>query len=338
MGTDPAPNGNPNPTIATGTETGLTHHPTPTPDTKEHNLTTTPATAPPIKVHPAAEVFPMLPEDEFAELVEDIREHGLQVPIVLDPDSVLLDGRNRLAACARAGVPPTFTTYEGASPTAFILGKNLLRRHLTRGQTAMIAAMARSDVRQSLRATAKEFGLSRSRVTDADFVLRYASEFASSVVSGAVSLDEALAHARRHRSQAADHAKRFADLEHVAPDLATRVREDEISLIDAEAAVRQRRTDEEHRQAVRRADATRKDDGDTGTPFADLAEDGEITWAEALDKAHTYLGFRHERIRKARRDLTQIHAAWDAIRALQALPDSTFKHEVLAQLEPDAKA
>ena len=41
--------------------------------------------------------------DEFAALVEDIREHGLLEPLWLYEDPklgmVLLDGRNRLAAC-----------------------------------------------------------------------------------------------------------------------------------------------------------------------------------------------------------------------------------------------
>ncbi|WP_436787918.1 ParB/RepB/Spo0J family partition protein [Yinghuangia sp. YIM S10712] len=277
----------------------------------------------------------MLPEDELAELADDIAEHGLLFPIVLDPDGVLLDGRNRLAACDRAGVQPTFTTYEGPNPAAYILGANINRRHVTQGQRAMIAAIARSGTRHSLRATANAAQLSRSRVTDADFVLRYASDLADHVRTGAISLDEALATARRRKTAITDHQARFASLEASAPDLARRIREEEMTLADAETAARQRRKEAADREAVHRVDATRADDGDTGTPFADLAQDGDITWTEALIRAEEYLTFRDQQIR---RDLEQIHASWHAVTALQAHPDSDLTHQVLADMHPAARA
>jgi hypothetical protein len=64
-----------------------------------------------LKVHPAAELFDPLPEDELRKLSEDIKAHGLQVPLVIwtssDPalrDEMLIDGRNRLDAAAMAGL------------------------------------------------------------------------------------------------------------------------------------------------------------------------------------------------------------------------------------------
>ncbi len=44
-----------------------------------------------LEYHPAAALFPLLPVDsqEFGELVEDIREHGLIQPIVLHEGKVL---------------------------------------------------------------------------------------------------------------------------------------------------------------------------------------------------------------------------------------------------------
>ena len=46
-----------------------------------------------LKVHPAADLFPMMSEDELRELGEDIRANGLLSPIVIDADDdTLVDG------------------------------------------------------------------------------------------------------------------------------------------------------------------------------------------------------------------------------------------------------
>lgn len=89
-------------------------------------------------VHPVADLFPMLSTCELNEMAESIRAEGLLNPCVRQGD-VLLDGRNRLAACKLAGVEPRFVEYEGESPVAFILGINLARRHLDKGQKIALA-------------------------------------------------------------------------------------------------------------------------------------------------------------------------------------------------------
>ena len=61
---------------------------------------------------------------------------------VLDQDGQVLDGRNRLAACQMAGVQPMFETYDGKNVDSYALSVNITRRHLTKGQAAMIAAKA----------------------------------------------------------------------------------------------------------------------------------------------------------------------------------------------------
>lgn len=80
---------------------------------------------------------------ELAELADDIRKNGLMEPVVLCDDMVL-DGRNRLRACAIAGVSPHFETHDGdaISPVIYVLSKNLHRRHLTTSQRAAIGAEA----------------------------------------------------------------------------------------------------------------------------------------------------------------------------------------------------
>lgn len=90
-------------------------------------------------IHPAADIFPMLPEQEFLELCADIKERGLQQPITIWKDGTLLDGRNRLLACYETHQEVVLDRYEGSDPVQFSLSSNLHRRHLNQGQKAMVA-------------------------------------------------------------------------------------------------------------------------------------------------------------------------------------------------------
>jgi hypothetical protein len=91
--------------------------------------------------HPAADLFPMMAEAELAALADDVREHGLKVPILLDAEGRVVDGRNRFAACERAGVEPSFENMNGGDPLAEVLSRNVRRRKmLTVGQLAIAAA------------------------------------------------------------------------------------------------------------------------------------------------------------------------------------------------------
>ena len=95
-----------------------------------------------IPVHPAADVFPMLDDDELAELANDIAENGLRSPLVvsgMNGDMTLIDGRNRRAACKLVKVEPTFVQLEGEA-VSYILSANINRRHLSAGQRTMIVA------------------------------------------------------------------------------------------------------------------------------------------------------------------------------------------------------
>lgn len=101
-------------------------------------------TAQRFEVHPAAALFPLMDEEDLAALAEDICTNGLREPVWLHPDGRLLDGRNRAAACALAGVDVVTRTWDGqgGSATAFALSLNLARRHLTAGQRAVVAVAA----------------------------------------------------------------------------------------------------------------------------------------------------------------------------------------------------
>ncbi len=92
--------------------------------------------------HPAADILPLMVGQEFEDLVLNIRAHGLLEPIILHPDGSLLDGRNRERACARAGIEPRYETWRGELGTeaAYVISRNICRRHLTPGERASMAA------------------------------------------------------------------------------------------------------------------------------------------------------------------------------------------------------
>lgn len=102
--------------------------------------------------HPVANIFPMMADAEFKELVADIKAHGLHEPIWLHEDQII-DGRNRYTACEQAGVAPEFVEWDGeGSLVEFVVSLNLHRRHLTSSQRAVVAL----DVLPMLEAEAKE--------------------------------------------------------------------------------------------------------------------------------------------------------------------------------------
>jgi ParB-like chromosome segregation protein Spo0J len=92
-----------------------------------------------MEYHEYANLFPMMPKPEVERLAGDIKEKGLQDDIIT-LDGKILDGRNRHAACAIAGVEPRFTEYQGADPLGFVVSHNLHRRHLNESQRGQVAA------------------------------------------------------------------------------------------------------------------------------------------------------------------------------------------------------
>ena len=95
--------------------------------------------------HPICLLIPSADDDELQDLTDDIRAHGLIDPIVLF-EGMILDGRNRAAACERAGIAPRYVQFGGGREDALILvvSHNLKRRHLTK-QAIADALVAAED-------------------------------------------------------------------------------------------------------------------------------------------------------------------------------------------------
>jgi hypothetical protein len=155
-----------------------------------------------LKVHPAADLFPLLPEDELKELAEDIKAHGLQVPLVMwtspDPSEkyeALLDGRNRLDAAAMAGLLTVVDDglrirterypdgerlqlrFSLGDPYELVLSLNIHRRHLTPEQRReLVAKLLKAKPEASNLSIAKQVKIDDKTVAKVRAVLERRSE------------------------------------------------------------------------------------------------------------------------------------------------------------------
>lgn len=92
-----------------------------------------------INFHPIASVWPLMEEQQIAELADDIKQRG-QIQDIWIYEGMILDGRNRYTACKIAGVEPRTRTYTGDEPTAFAVSVNDRRRHMGKSALAAVAA------------------------------------------------------------------------------------------------------------------------------------------------------------------------------------------------------
>lgn len=166
-----------------------------------------------VGIHPYAEKFPMLSDGELDELAESIASIGLINPVVVDPAGLILDGRNRMEACHRAGVEAQTKVYEGSDIAEFVIGCNVTRRNMTTGARAMATALVleadgrRKDGRWRRGSVAiSESGNNDSqwsqRLAECGVVLDYARDLAADVVAGAVTLNDAFTQAEQIRTSA----------------------------------------------------------------------------------------------------------------------------------------
>jgi hypothetical protein len=139
------------------------------------------------RVHPAADILPMMSDEELDDLGKDIKTNGVVSPIVLwidlNGDEWLLDGRNRLEALQREGLeyddkcwdPHGLRYYTGdkdepddvayVDPVAYVMSINVKRRHLTAEQKReAIAKLLKLAPERSDRQIAKDVGVDNKTV------------------------------------------------------------------------------------------------------------------------------------------------------------------------------
>ena len=100
-------------------------------------------TKPVPRAHAIAELVPDMTSDQYDALVNDIREHGLQTPIVMY-EGMVLDGRHRARAWyvlhGNWDVPSTEFKGTAEQAIAFVRSHNINRRHLKPSQIAYYEA------------------------------------------------------------------------------------------------------------------------------------------------------------------------------------------------------
>lgn len=184
------------------------------------------------EVHPFADQFPMLPDDELEALADDIAANGQRFPIMVTAAGVLVDGRNRLEACRRRGVEPWIEVLTG-DPHAYIVSANTHRRNLNAGQVAMARAMAlvQQGQRENGRwkhETVSGETLSRTSLFRAGFILDHDPAAAALVFNGE-SLAGVYEAVKATAEDRAEQQRQAAELLAQAPDLARQVAEDGIA-------------------------------------------------------------------------------------------------------------
>ena len=175
------------------------------------------------EVHPAADVFPLVNDEELGALADDIMRQGLQEPIKLTADGkTLVDGRNRYRACDLLNIEPLFEKlpayYTEKDLLDYIVSANVHRRHMNAGQLAfaalalepMYAAAAKEKERQrksgestpadlpesprereSREQAAKAVGAKGRTVSQAKAVQRDAPDLVEKVKAGEMAIDAA---------------------------------------------------------------------------------------------------------------------------------------------------
>jgi ParB-like nuclease domain len=160
-------------------------------------------------VHPIADLFPMMTEEELANLAADIKANGLIHPIVVDKDGLVIDGRNRVRACEIAGIEPATVLFEGDDFRAYIISSNIARRHMSKGQQAMAVAMVYPEPEKTTHGKKSETKLlletktnfSGARLSQARTVLACSTDLARAVLAGTKALDAAYGEAKKAKQQ-----------------------------------------------------------------------------------------------------------------------------------------
>jgi ParB-like chromosome segregation protein Spo0J len=137
--------------------------------------------------HPAANLIPPMTQEEFDDLVADIKTHGLNEPITIH-EGMILDGRHRALACDKIGIKPWRQESPSNDPLAYVLSVDIHRRHLTAEQRIEVAEkLAKADPAMSARRIAKLANISPTTAVKAKTKVQETGDV--STVDTSISID-----------------------------------------------------------------------------------------------------------------------------------------------------
>lgn len=112
--------------------------------------------------------MPPLSAEEYSALEQSIKDHGVQVPIIVDENGTVIDGHHRQKITQELGIrcPSTVVTGKAESEKRTLaLSLNLDRRHLNREQRrALVAESVKADPQLTDREHARRTGSSHPTV------------------------------------------------------------------------------------------------------------------------------------------------------------------------------
>ncbi len=229
-----------------------------------------------MKAHKAADLFPMMPDQELDALADDIKTNGLIHPIVLHQGRIL-DGRNRAEACKRAGVEPTTVDWSdpGCGEVAWVVSQNIRRRHLTPTQRSALAVellpALEAEAQQRRVAAGQEHGRGQEKVV------------------------EKVPQPNKSRSVAADlvqvNERYVSDAKKIAaesPELLDQMRAGEITLRDAQREVKKvtqrKKSADKSQWTERELDLRKRIEGGEAVVVNLRNDSCLVAWAESTDK------------------------------------------------------
>jgi ParB-like chromosome segregation protein Spo0J len=206
-------------------------------------------------IHPAASLLPLIEEEELEAMAEDIREHGLRLPILTNAAGEVVDGRNRLLACEKAGVKPLFAPINGVDTFDSVISLNLQRRHLNSNQRAMLHAYLRYQKKQQRSVTpevvfetvkemAERLKISQNRLYQCNQIIKHAPQLVFEVIQARMTVDDAYEEAKPISEAPERRRAMEVLLQDKAPDLWHLVVDGSMKLPDAVRSLEAREREE----------------------------------------------------------------------------------------------
>lgn len=234
-----------------------------------------------IKFHPAANIFPLMAEDEFARLVEDITLNGQLEPIWLDSEGQIIDGRNRYMACLKANIQPITKTWTGnGSIVDFAVSLNLHRRHLTPSQRACVATEMLPLLEEEARARMAAGG--KNKGTE---LFPYLRNNQPSVTPSLEKLGESRQKAAAATNVNARYVSDAKKLKDEAPAIFSQVRAGEKTITEAKREIKEVAREQHRAENAKKVEATVSlDVFASGAKFSTIMLDPPWDWGDEGDK------------------------------------------------------